>query len=64
MQFTKRFKLGLLLVIGGILAALNNLGDYRLLPSISFWAAMVTIALGMFLMFNGVKELRSPPPEE
>ncbi len=64
MRFTKWFKFGLLLVIGGVLAALNNIGDYRLWPSISFWTAMVAIGLGMFLMFIGIEEVKAPPPEE
>lgn len=63
MQFNKRFKAGLVLVIAGILAALDNLGDYRLLPGVYFWTAMVAIGLGMFLMFAGIEERRNTPPE-
>jgi hypothetical protein len=63
MVFNKRFKLGLVLVIGGILAALDNLGDYRLLPGIYFWTAMLAIGVGMFLMFVGIEERRNTPPE-
>ncbi len=64
MIFNKRFRMGLMLLIGGILGALNFIGDYRLLSAASFWGAMLAAGTGIFLMFQGIEERKTPPPEE
>ena len=55
MSFSKRFQLGLVMVFVGILTAFNYVSDYRPLPVLIFWLAMLSSLMGVLMMFKGVK---------
>ena len=55
MTFTKKFVTGLLMVFVCLLAAFDNLGEYRTFSIIIFWLAMFMAFCGAVMMFRGIE---------
>jgi hypothetical protein len=59
MRFTKKFIWGLLQTFVGLLTAFDNVGDYRTLPIVLFWAGMLAAFCGIVMMFKGIESVKS-----